>query len=177
MCGYHGGGGERGAFGGVNGDRHTRGVAALNGAEQQAGFAVGDAINHADFAQDAVKIRQACRRKFGDEIPFAVGRMQAAQLGQPAEAADHGRCGMPCDLDHHDGVNPVGAMIFAGANGKAKHCAAVDQTVETVLYRGAGYAENLGQFRDRRTAILAQDSNESFVEVIKDLHNNLLFMI
>lgn len=106
----------------------------------------------------------------GDEIPAAVGRVDAADLGNPAEGGDDGAGVGGADLDRHDGADPGGAGVAAEAQGEAEDDAARDEPVDAVLDRAARDPEAARKGGAGEPCVVAQVGDKLAVGVVEGGH-------
>ena len=63
-------------------------ITTSDAAQQKACFAVGYAIDHADFTQHAVEIGKTARANIGHQVPFAIGGVERSDFRYAAQLAN-----------------------------------------------------------------------------------------
>ena len=114
-----------------------------------------------------IDLGQGGHRDLGDEVPLAVGGVQAGDRGQSAQRHD-GRIGVVA-LDRQVADRADGGVIgvVGHDDGEALDDAAAHQPLDALGHRGARGVQLPRQLGHRLAGVLAQGRDEPPVEIVK----------
>ena len=140
-------------------------LSSLARGQKDTGLGRGDAVDLADPAQHFVERFQIRRFQVGDDVPAAIGGVEAADFGIAAQPLEHGLRRLALDLHHHHGAHAASGGR-SGHDGEALDNLGLYQPVDPGPHRRAGDAKVPRQVRNRHAGIGAQQGHQAVIQVI-----------